>query len=186
MNRLVLEWSGPAVKGLAVSVLHFTGLGGSPGVAAIKAALALTNTCLPENHTIHVPNSGDIIDPSTGDLTGVWSDPEPVGNILGTGAPVAAAGVGACLTWRTAGIVNAHRVRGRTFYVPLTTAAYEADGTINATQLGKLRTLADTLAGLELAVWSRPTSAGASDGSMHTVLSGSVSDRVAFLGSRRD
>lgn len=185
MNRLVLEWSGPAVKGLAVSVLHFTGLGGSPGVAAITSALALCNTLIPENHVIRVPNSGDIIDPSTGDLTGVWSDPAPAGQILGTGNPAAAAGVGACITWLTAGLENAHRVRGRTFFVPMATQNYEADGTLTATALGKLNTLGTTMAGLELAVWHRPTAVGGSDGSMHPVVSHKVSDSVAFLGSRR-
>lgn len=191
LNRLVLSWAGPQVKGLAVTVLHFDGSdNAAPPVAAVKAAFDPLLPSLPSGLTISYPSSGDRIDDTTGDLTGVWAGAD-IAPSTATGVARAAAGVGACIGWSTGGIVNGtkgpRKLRGRTFLVPLSTDCYDSDGTIGAATLGILQGVANSLqASGPLAVWHRPTAAGATNGTSYGVIANKVRDHVAFLGSRRD
>lgn len=191
LNRVVLRWAGPQVKGNAVTVLHYDGSdNAAPPVAAIQAAFQAQNTKFPTGVTVTVPASGDRIDDTTGELVGVWSVGSEAVATMG-GPATAAAGVGACITWNTGGIVNGskgpRKLRGRTFLVPLSTANYQDDGTIATGALSELQTLANALqASGPLAVWHRPTTVGGSDGNSYGVISNTVRDHVAFLSSRRD
>lgn len=185
MQRIVCQWSGTSVQGNAVTVLHFMNGGPDPSGATLAAFQAIAST-LPSGVTIEVPSSGDIIDEATGQLTNVWDGPSPGGTVTGSASNAAAAGVGAVVTWDTGGIVNGKRVRGRTFLVPLATAAYEADGTISASYLNEFPDFANALIGAQLCVWHRPTTPGGSDGSNHEVTSFRLPDKVAILTSRRD
>lgn len=185
MKRIVCAWEGPSVKGLAVSVLHFSLDVVSPAAAAL-AAFTAAQPVVPGGVSIVVPTTGDVIDAATGDLTGVWSAPGDGGTVAGTTTAFAAAGVGACVTWETEGIVNSRRVRGRTFWVPMPAGYYEADGTIMQTALDELNEFGASLVASGLTVWHRPTTSGGSDGSSHDATSYRVRDRVAFLSSRRD
>lgn len=113
------------------------------------------------------------------------------GPTIGTGGAGSYSGAsGACVTYRTAGVRNGRRVRGRTFLVPLAAGAYDTDGTLNGSAITTLKTAADgflTITGShKLGVWARPTAPGASDGAWHEILSTSVADKVAILRSRRD
>lgn len=172
-------------------MLHYDGSNQSaPPVGALLSAFSSGRSVFPSNVSITFPGSGDTIDDTTGDLTGVWSSPDG-GTITGTGAGTAAAGVGACITWTTGGIVpgkkGPRKLRGRTFLVPLFGNCFDSDGTIEPTTLANLRSLADgIMASGPLAVWHRPTSATATDGTSYGVLSNNVRDKVAFLSSRRD
>lgn len=97
---------------------------------------------------------------------------------------------GACITWNTAGIRRARRVRGRTYFVPLS-SAYDATGTLGTSALTNFRTAATAFltamngASTPLVVFGRPTP-GTSDGASYVVLSGTVVDKAAVLTSRRD
>lgn len=94
---------------------------------------------------------------------------------------------GACVNWLTGSIVNGKRVRGRTFVVPLAANCYDVDGSLTANFLTTVRAAAATLVSAsDLAIWHRPTSPGATDGSAATVSASSVNDKMAYLSSRRD
>ena len=187
LNRLVLTWSGPQVVGGGVTVMHFEGAEGAvPDCAAIKAAWEAMATSIPSGVTITVPNSGDVIEDTTGLLVDVWTGTGG-GTVAGSGPSNSFSGVGACISWLTGGIVNGKRLRGRTFVVPLCAGVADLDGTITASTMTQLGTLANALqASGGLAVWHRPTTAGGSDGTSYGVLSNRVRDKAAFLSSRRD
>lgn len=98
---------------------------------------------------------------------------------------------GAVITWRTGGVRNGRRVRGRTFLVPAGYITLQTDGTIEPGSLLGFQNAANGLLaphinGQKLHVWARPTAPGAEDGIAHPVLSASVPDKVAVLKSRRD
>lgn len=187
LNRLVVNWAGPAVTGLAVSVLHFDGSdNAAPPVAAVKAAFEAAKLYIANGTTLTFPGSGDQIDDTSGELTGTWTSPDG-GIVTSSAAPGAAAGVGACLGWSTGGIVNGRRLRGRTFIVPLSRACYDVDGTLVAEAYTALDTLAAAIqAAGPLAVWHRPTNAPPTNGNSYGVVAHKVRDKVAYLSSRRD
>lgn len=185
MDRVLVEWSGPQIEGLAVSVLHTDFEAGSPDPAAVTNAFGALNAILPVGVVLDIPNTGDTIDAATGQLTGTWGHTNPPGQMLPTGGAAAAAGVGACVTWLTSDVVNGRRVRGRTFIVPLSTDGYQDDGTLTPAAVTALGVFAGLLIAESLVVWHRPTTVGGSNGSEHAVTSFKVSDRVAVLRSRR-
>lgn len=187
LHRLVINWTGPQVVGSAVTVLHFSGSDNSaPPVGAVEQAFWSHSSLFPTGVTITVPNSGDSIDDRTGQLTGVWTATGGAA-VSGTGNAKAARGVGACIGWETGGIVNGRKLRGRTFLVPLTTDAYDTDGTLLPTALQNVMDTANAIqASGPLAIWHRPTTKGGSDGNSYGVGANRVRDRVAFLSSRRD
>ena len=186
LARVVVNWSGPSVKGLAVNVLHFAGDGSPPDPAAIKNAYAAIGSILPGDVRVTIPNSGEVIEDTTGTLLSVWTGAGG-GTVTGGLTQTAAAGVGACASWKTGGIVNGRTLRGRTFIAPLATSSYETDGTLSPTAVtGMNAFITGMLASGPLAVWHRPTTPGGSDGNSYGVIAGSVRDRAAFLSSRRD
>lgn len=185
MKRIVVQWSSPAVKGLAVSVLNFVDGTTDPSKVCMDAWTAAKGS-MSTGMTVTVPASGDVLDNSTGRLTDVWTSPTGGGAVTGSTTAPAAAGVGACVTWLTTGIENGRRVRGRTFFVPLPAGAYESDGTLLAAQMTLLSAWAQNLGSGGLAVFHRPTSKGGSDGNLYPIERFVLRDRVAFLSSRRD
>lgn len=191
LNRLVISWEGSMVVGSAVSVLHFDGSdNAAPPVAAIKTAFSNATLMFPSGLNIVIPNTGDQIESTTGNLSGVWSTTGG-GTVAGGNTVPPAAGVGACIGWTTGGIVNGtkgpRKLRGRTFLVPLSTAVYESNGTLSTSALTSLQTLADAIrTSGPLGVWHRPTTPGGTDGNSYGVQSGRVRDKVAYLSSRRD
>lgn len=186
LNRVVVSWAGPGVVGLAVNVLHFAGDVGAPSSSAILSAYSGLASSLPSGVTITVPNSGDVIEDTTGTLVGVWTS-SGGGVVTGTAAGPRAAGVGFCVGWTTGGIVDGRKLRGRTFIVPIAGGAFDTDGTFQASAMTQFGTFANALqASGPLAVWHRPTTTGGSDGNSYGVVSNHVNDKAAFLSSRRD
>jgi hypothetical protein len=187
LNRLVLSWSGAQVKGNAVTVLHYDGTeDAAPPVAAVFAALDEIKLSIPTGVTITVPNSGEVIEDTTGELVSVWTGTGGGSKVM-TGNSAAAAGAGGVITWNTGAIVNGRHLRGRTFIVPFGNDNYDVDGTLSANAVSRLNAFATALiASGGLGVWHRPTTPGGSDGTSSSVLSSRVRDHVAFLSSRRD
>jgi len=186
LNRVVVTWQGANIVGNAVNVLHFAGDGGPPDPAAILSAYDAVKGNIPNNVTITVPGTGEVIEDTTGELVDVWTAAGG-GVKVGTASPAAAAGVGACVSWKTGGIISGRRLRGRTFLVPYSASAYEDNGTLSTNALLFTNNFAiGMLASGPLAVWHRPTSVGGSDGNSYGVVQASVRDKVAFLSSRRD
>lgn len=171
-------------NGGAAVATHYatTGGGCQPHFAAFWDAVSLR---LATGVVGTVEASGDTLDESTGLLTGTWEFGTPDG-FVGGGSSSYPSGVGAVITWNTAGIVRGRRVKGRTFVVPLDGSSYDASGTIASFTLDTLRTAAAALitdcAGA-FVVWSRPVNGVG--GSAHPVTSATVADKVATLRSRR-
>lgn len=191
LHRVVVEWSGDCIEGRAVNVLHFDATEqDAPPVAAIRAAYQGMSAQLPSGVTVRVPGEGETIEDTTGNLTGVWQDATPAA-VTGGVVPQAAAGVGACVTWATGGIVDGlkgpRRLRGRTFLVPLANACFDNDGTLTTVARADIEAFAlDMLQAGGLGIWHRPTTPGGTDGTSYAALAGKVTDKPAFLSSRRD
>lgn len=186
--RVVVEWSGVNVVGRAVNVLHFDASDSDVDPSAVRTAYALLGSALAISTTIQVPSSGDVIEDTTGALVRGWAGAAQA-PISGSSTDTCAAGVGACVTWNTGGIVGTppRRLRGRTFLVPLSTFAYDQQGTLTPAQITALNNFATSLRTNNVfGIWHRPTTPGGTDGTSYGVISHSLRDKVAILSSRRD
>lgn len=184
--RVPVAWSGGNVVGTAVNVLHFDGSNQSaPPVGGVQSAYDFLAQILNIGTAVAVPNSGDIIEDTTGALVGTWTGTGGH-QTLGTARGVVAGGVGACVTWKTTTIAGAHRLQGRTFIVPLDSACYDNTGLLNSTAQSVLNGFGSQLrAAGPFAIWHRPTTKGATNGSSGPVTSHRLSSKVAVLHSRR-
>lgn len=191
------------------------GLRGLPGLTTFYFSVASSHSVavgaffdavkafLPIGMTVDVPSSGDIIDDTTGTITGTWTGPTIAG-ITGTNVSGYAAPAGAAVTWRTGFVHNGHRVRGRSYIVPIGADNFAVDGTLIPVFVSNLTTYATSLiaaTSLNMVIWSRPRAATSSwthvQGRLHPakvflpgthsqVLSATVTDAAAILTSRRD
>ena len=132
----------------------------------------------------------DEIDPANGQLLRTFNAGSR-GAVAGTAAANGFSGTsGAVVTWRSSGVRNGRRVRGRTFLVPTANIAYDIDGTLQASTLTTLGTAATALrtpfTNFTAGIWARPTLPGASDGAWFPMTSHSIPDKAAVLRSRRD
>lgn len=192
MNRIRMAWSGfPGAPG--VSTFYVTDP--VPFLNALHAAMADITTRLPLDCTVSFPGEGDIVNDVSGLITGTWTT-IALAPLTGTGVGAYAGVAGAACTWLTGGVVDGHRVRGRTFLVPLASGAFDTDGTLNPTALAQIRSDMTALYGVGaggFGIWHRPrlvtTGIGApisTPGSFHLVTGSRVSDKAAVLRSRRD
>lgn len=182
--RVRTEWTGTGVVGGGLSTFYVdeadTGF-----VAAIGTFWDAIKALIPAGTTLTTHDSGDLVDVSTGALSGSWSD-GTTSVVNATAAGVYPGGVGARVKWFTNGIVNNKRVRGGTFIAPLIGTAFDGTGTINTSPLSTIQTAANTLLGtgtFNLYIWHRPV-LGAG-GSAHAVTYAQVPDAVSWLRSRR-
>lgn len=188
----------------------WNGWGGAPGYTAVYLLGAPTTTGLdsaaaamkawmqgiapyvPSGITLAVDNYVNRIDEKTGVVTAVDPIPTPPAAVPGAGAGGYAAPTGAVVVWRTS-TVNVRRLTvGRSFLVPLTGGAYQADGTlVDATKTAiqtASQTFFTTLSGLtpgHMIVWRRPSRKGASDGAAIDATGATVNDKAQILRSRR-
>lgn len=107
--------------------------------------------------------------------------------VVGTGAATYPGGVGAVIYWNTGALNGGHKIRGRTFLVPLSSVAFSTDGTLAATLVSSLQTAVNTFVGTNPppAVNSRDLGKPGRGNSTYAVSSGTVKDRSAFLRTRR-
>lgn len=185
--RLRAAWSGAGVVGPGLSTFYFTSsmIGGSDDVQAFFQAIKAN---IPSSVTIVVPADGDIIEDTTGELIGTWSEPGTGGTTVGTFAGDFARGVGARVRWTTAGVYRGRRVKGTTFLVPIGSALFGLDGLLDPATQTALQTAASALvtAQPELRIWSRPVSGvGATPGESNAITSAAVPNTVTWLRSRR-
>lgn len=175
----------------------WTGFPGGPGVTAhyfldVATACASLGTFwhdlymqLPSDVHIQVENAGDILEDSTGALTGAWSA-AAVSVVNGDNSARYSAPVGACIDWNTETIGPHRRLRGRTFVVPICSDSFDTDGSLDPTKRASIQTAADALLAAQSAsfvVYHRGTG---SDGTNGLVTSAYVPDLAAVLRSRRD
>lgn len=191
LHRIRSTWSG-LPGGSGVSTLYQVAAPSDADLTAIRTFWATCAGQLASDATIQVQNSGDIIDETTGALTGVWGPQTAVSSVVGTGGANYAAPSGGLVEWRTAGIVHGRRVRGRTFLVPVGSGVYDSDGTLLSTAVTAFQNAATALvvALTSMRVWSRPfrgsPSIPARSGSAHAVTSAIAKDKAVVLRSRRD
>lgn len=188
--RVTATWTGGKI-GTGFTNLFFTE-GVSTAVQASDAARVFINSCyssgakLPSGITITWRAAVDVIDDATGTLQSTIPVTKPA-DIAGTDTTAYAAVAGACVTWRTDGLVAGKRVAGRTFLVPMGGLGLQSDGTIDNNTVSSIHTAAGILisAAPEFVVWHRPASVAAGGGSSHPVSAGVCADKSAYLTSRR-
>jgi hypothetical protein len=147
---------------------------------------------------LQVESAGDILEDTTGVITGAWTA-TPVLPVVGTGAALHAAPVGASVAWLTSTILDGHRLKGRTYLVPLGSDCFAGDGTLDGPRMANIAAAAVTFVAAEagdLVVWHRPRIATAATayhpavtaraGGHGLVTGSSVADVAAVLTSRRD
>jgi len=196
--RVKAKWSGFS-GAPGYSVFHFRDFSaGEPTNADATAATARLKTffeawkiLVPTGASIQIESDVEVIEETTGQLTTVLAA-TPVAVVSGAASAAAtfASAVGAVVTWRTPGIRNGRRIRGRTFLVPLSSTAFQNDGTLASSTVGTVGSAAaaliDSAGTPDLGVYARPTGPGATDGIWYAVTSYSIPDMGAVLRSRRD
>jgi hypothetical protein len=175
-----------------------TGFPGGPGVAtmyfldvataveSVDAFWSAVHDKMPDDVTSHVENAGDIIEDTTGELTGAWSA-DAVGTHTGTGSGSYSAPSGVCVTWLTDTILDSRRLRGRTFIVPLSGDLYQDDGSIANDTVAGLQGNAEGLIAAQstsFVIYHRKT--GSHAGGNGLVTASIIHDKAAILRSRRD
>lgn len=193
IHRIRVAWTGfPGAPGVST----FYSLNPASDVPLLHGFFSTLENCLPADVTIQVEGSGDVLDETTGDLTGAWSTdiPEYIQGVVGGGY---AAPAGVCIIWETGAIMDSSRLRGKTYIVPTAALVYQTDGSIDPSWMATITGAAASLAAeSNLVVWHRPRAARAADGSRPAVtarsggyasISGAtVHDKIAVLTSRRD
>jgi hypothetical protein len=185
LNKIACSWqSFPGAPG--VSTFYTFGGNLDNDTAALRSFWNSLVAILPIGLTIQVPGVGDVIDDATGLITNSWNASSTPAIVTGTGNASYAGNAGAIVHWLTGGVAGGHRVRGRTFLVPLTNNAFDTQGSIATATLTTIRNAATTLiSGMagDMRVWHRPV--GGAGGSSFAVLSSTVPDLAITLRSRR-
>lgn len=195
ISRVRVEWSG-FIGGPGISTFYC--LDASTFIPALQSFLTGMAGELPPDVHLQIQSAGDIIEDGSGALGGSW-DHQPQGGIQGTSAGAYSAPSGFCVTWLATTVLDGHRVKGRTFFVPMGGGLQATDGTVRGDALAGMVSAAGTLvtntAG-NMVIWHRPRKATVAVPPKvskpyrpggHAVVTGSrVSNKVAVLRSRRD
>jgi len=177
-------WSGfPGAPGY--TSLYSRNTAGAPVLSAIRTFWSSVSKYFPTGTTLQVEGTQDLIEETTGALTGQSiNTPPAIVTSIGSGGYTGVAG--AVVDWSTISFVNSRRVRGRTFLVPLINSAFDTSGSLLSTAQTDLQTAVSTLVSSispDFVVWHRPV--GGTGGQGYSVTSGSVPDFSAVLRSRR-
>lgn len=196
MLEILVHWSGPPGRDM-VSVFHYNGSEPSDLVAArgqIAGMLGNFDGALSNAYTWTIANTADVINPANGVLIGEVGDSTPrTGTGAQAGQPVPDAAQ-VLIQWRTSGIVDGRRVRGRQFIPGLPIGAL-GGGNIKPADAAALtdvvQDFVDAAAG-GFVIWQRPRKARGGDrplparaGSVHEVTFGTVWEEMAVQRRRR-
>lgn len=169
---------------------------GAPSLTEAQAAYQKTyaffsgiSSVLSDNMRCEVQSEVDYLEDTTGSLVDSFTvAPNPIVN--GSVTATYAGPVGAVVSLRTGAIRNGRRIRGRIFIVPIAATTFDTDGTLRSDAVTDINTavavLTDNTSAPDLGIFARPSLPGAADGQWAVVTSGSCSDKVAVLRSRRD
>jgi hypothetical protein len=198
MMRVKARWSGfQGSPGYSIFHYRFFNSAGwvpadaTSAVARTREFFNSISGTLPPVVQVQVESDVEIIEETNAELTDVLTA-TAVNPVTGTASGTVgfAVPVGAVVSWKSTQIRNGRRMRGRTFVVPLSSAAFEPNGTLTSTALTNLNTAATTLrtpaTNYQLGVFGRPSSSTATDGIWGPVTAHSVPDMAAVLRSRRD
>lgn len=154
--------------------------------AASRALLAATASMMPSAVSYNCQSTAQVFSDA-----GVLQSEVGVGvlpaTINGSGGTTYPGGVGGVIYWNTGAVNGGHKVRGRTYLVPLANAAFAGDGTLATALVSSLQTAVNTFVGsgtspcVNTRALGKP---GRVNGTIQ-ILSGTVKDRTAFLRTRR-
>jgi hypothetical protein len=159
-------------------------------VNAVRAFWFSLGPKIPAAYSLTVDPTIELHDMVTGDLTGTETAATAPAVVAATGATAWAAGVGGRMDWLTGSVAAGHRIRGRTYVVPLITSAYAADGTLSDadvtsfTGYGTTLISALTTGNAPLSVWTR-ISPKTTSAYLTNVTSARFADQVSVLRGRR-
>src|SRR5690242_17632280 len=119
----------------------------------------------PPTLNLQISSDSEFLNEGTGEIVRIGNVGARAA-IVGTAVAQAySSATGMVINWRTGGVRNGRRVRGRTFLVPTVAGAFATDGTIdnaNVTTVTNAANALITVAGVhKLGVWSRPSAPGA-------------------------
>lgn len=147
---------------------------------------------IPSGTTIQVQGTVDGYDMATGVLTSSAAMTSVPAAVTSTQTPQTyVAGAGVFVGWNTSVIFNGHRIKGRTFLVPIVASYFDNDGSPISTLITTVTAAGNTLASgtPDFAVWSRQMSttkpAVQIGGAIAPVDSCTVKDQASGLRSRR-
>lgn len=144
--------------------------------------------------TVTVQPTVQVHEMSNGELLReeVMSTPPTVVTGTASVSQAYAGGSGLYITWTTGSVYNGHRVRGRSYMVPLCYAP-QGDGTLAASTVTIANAAADALISSQagyFSVWSKTFADTEGHpqigGGISTILGRNVPDRTGILRSRRD
>jgi hypothetical protein len=194
ITKLTTRWDftpgGPGYSNFYVTGA-LTGTPLNDFAAAVSTLLTAAKAMISTAVTITFIPTVTVLD----EITGTLVNPDTIGtvptNIAGSSSGAYAAGVGWCITWRTIVLSNRRLTTGRTFLVPAGATGLSSDGTPADTTRATVQTAANTyisrvpsLTPGHPVVWHRNTP-GSANGFAAPVTSATISDRVAYLRSRR-
>jgi len=182
IRKVIVHWNNTPAPN-AVNVWYAFDAGGA-FTADLRAWYAAYASYIPSGVTCTFNSTGEVLDDTTGAVTGVWTDTAPA-VVTGTAGGAYASGTGACFVWNTGVWNNRREIRGRTFMVPLA-GMVDTDGSLSTGFAAAAATATGTLltnAVGSLAVWHRPKAF--LGGNAVLTSSYTLHDRPAFLNSRR-
>jgi len=195
------EWrGGPGGLGVSTFVLSpqaVLDLGDvQAGVDAVAAFFNGIKQLIPTGYTIQVLGDVNVYEHTTATLTGALAATPPAA-IVCTGGVAYAAPVGAAVQWDTATIQNGHRLRGRTFLVPLINTAFDTSGSLGGSIVTTIETVALAMADTTVVdlsrmfyVWGRPKpateTAPAKQATLGPITGVTIRDKAMVLRGRRD
>ena len=169
--------------------------GAAAAATSVEAFFTAVKHLFPPALNVTVQSDVPVVNDATGEIVDFTSAGTRTA-IQGTHVAGAySAASGAVITWRSVGVRNGRRVRGRTFLVPLANTAYESNGSLVA---GAITSMGNATGAIlnpatgtsSLGIWARPVKdangATTAPGAWFDVANATVPDRVAVLRSRRD
>lgn len=190
MFRYRVDWSVPGGGGGA-SLFYFDSVAGSTqtdqnnAVAAVRTLFDSLHTRAPSGVSWGFPGELAECNDSTGTVIAYTSVSAPAG-VTATGSGSYAAGVGMRIDWLTNGIHNGRRVKGRTFFVPLTASNYDTAGTLDGAALTSMQTAVNTYLSTTQALPCKPLIFSRRAPGVFAIQSGVIVDKDAILRTRRD
>lgn len=187
IQRARVVWNGTPVTGGGISNFYCATTG-DPLITGLKGFFNDLVNVFPSGLTWTVPDGGDLVEDTTGQLAGTWDEGAGAGGtVTATNSGTWVQGVGARVVWNTGGMTNGRRVRGSTFLVPLVINGYEGAGAITSAYLTAMSNAAQGLLDMvpTLRVLSPPLTPGGSTGKSSVITTFTVPDRVSWLRSRR-
>jgi hypothetical protein len=156
IEKCVLTWTG-FTGAPGYTVLYFKAGSANSSQSALKTFIVTVAQYIPSAITISFPAGGDVIDEATGKAVNTWSTTQQSAAV-GTAATTWVSMAGAQTRWETGAFANGHRVRGRTFWVPLAIGNF-TQGLVTAACANGINSAATSyLGGISFAqlVWHRP------------------------------